>query len=136
MSKKGTNRMWAKIKCLFGFCAELDEIELRERIQVNSVYKKEPLVVEVKPTVNKDKEVKIVIDKDSSLFEDKAEKIIINKETPRKKKQAKKEVKETKEVKVKRSWYNNGKTQKLVPADEVNNLAKTWKKGKLPKKDK
>ena len=132
MNKKNINRMWAKIKCLFGFCAELEEIELRERIQINSVYKKEPLIVEVKPAA----------DKNTSLSEDKAEKTIINKETPRKKKQSekvkqvKKEVKETKKTKVKRSWYNNGKTQKLVPVDEVNDLAKIWKKGKLPKKDK
>ena len=119
MGKKSTNRIWAKIKCLFGFCAELEKIELREKIQVNSVYKKEPLIVDVKPAVNKD----------VSLSENKTEEIIINKETPRKKKQVKK-------AKVKRSWYNNGKTQKLIPVDEVNDLAKTWKKGKLPKKDK
>lgn len=39
-------------------------------------------------------------------------------------------------VKEKRSWYNNGKSQKLVPVSEVDSLPKTWKKGKLQKGDK
>jgi len=94
----------AQIKCLFGFCDELDEIKIKEKLAVDATYKVEPMVKTIKPKDDFGK-----IDNDT-----------------------KKAVKSTKS-KPKRSWYNNGKTQKLVELDKVSKLAKTWKKGKLKK---
>jgi hypothetical protein len=48
----------------------------------------------------------------------------------------KKSIKTEKKVKEKRSWYNNGKEQKLIPESKTKDLDKSWKKGKLPKQSK
>ena len=39
-------------------------------------------------------------------------------------------------TKTKRSWYNDGKTQKLLTETEISELSKDWKKGRIPKKPK
>ena len=49
--------------------------------------------------------------------------------TPRKLKAQK-----AKPAKVKKSWYNNGTEQKLIPSDQ--DIETGWVKGKLPKGDK
>jgi len=148
---KGTKmkEIWAKIKCFFGYCDEIDEIEMRQKLAVDRTYKVEPKVMVVKtkevktPTVvisKKDKKIQ------EAKLEVKVEEVVKAKKDSEKHqhsatlKNAKKvqevvkSVKETKETKkVKRHWYNNTKTQKLIPEGEETKLPKTWKKGRLPK---
>ena len=96
--------------------------EIADKIIVDEVYKAEPKVqkVEKVETPKVDTSKPIVVAKKVAV---KAKPEKVEKKAP----------KEPKAVKVSRSWYNNGKTQKLVPANEVEALPKTWNKGKLPK---
>jgi len=51
--------IWAKIKCLFGKCAELEEIKIKEKLAVDSTYKVEPTTIKVtKPSTKKTKVTK------------------------------------------------------------------------------
>jgi len=115
--------IWMKIKCVFGFCAELTEKEMREKLEVDKTYKVEPLVIKeefVAPAVPS--ETPMVIKVDATIKNTKkAEKIV-------------EKIKEDLTVKkTKRHWYNNGKSQKLIFEGSEDSLPKTWKKGKIKK---
>jgi hypothetical protein len=103
--------LWEKIKCFFGFCPEINK---KSKTIINSVYKVEPKVINV-PVKQAEKPVEVILTKEV-------------------KKRLKDEIKKVK--KVKRHWYNNGKTQKLIPEGEETKLPKAWKKGKVKSKTK
>ena len=143
---KGSNMsIWAKVKCIFGFCAEKEEIEIREKLAIDATYKVQPLVVKVKDlpssTIETVEKIKVQDEfgkapSDSSeTLEIKVSKVKKIAKAVKKTRAKQKATKAEKPAKVKRHWYTNGKTQKLVPEGEETSLPKTWKKGKLPKKD-
>ena len=118
---KGKNMgIWEKIKCFFGGNC-VGNASKEQMAEAMNTYRAEPKV--------------IVVDVKQTPVE-----VILTKEV---KKRHKAEVKKVTEAhikekskstpKVKRSWYNNNKTQKLVAEIEVAKLPKTWKKGKLKK---
>jgi hypothetical protein len=135
--------LWAKIKCIFGYCDELDEIEMKQRMAVDAAYGVKPVVQTVKTSKITEKAAKKIADITSEIKVEKARKVATKKPVKAKVKEAVKTkvAKKTKPVakkiekatKVKRHWYNNAKTQKLVIEGEETSLPKTWKKGKLPK---
>ena len=121
--------MWNKIKSFFGFRQTKEEtLTSKEKKVIMDTYKVEPKVIEVdmekavlpvgitaepKGISTTPKGIKKVTKGVKSVPKNKAKTVLATK------------------VKVKRHWYNNGKTQKLVPEGEI--LPKTWKKGKLKK---
>jgi len=82
-------KMYAKVKCFFGFCEEIEKIELEER-KINEMFEPKPKIRKVE--VDTPDTMAIDVSEDSN---------------PKKPKH-----------KVKRHWYNNGKEQKLIPVDE------------------
>jgi len=131
-------KIWTKIKCFFGFCKDSENLKEEQIEAVNKVYKVEPRVQtlnikeEFGNNVGETLRVNITkTTKDSEKHQHSA--------TLKNAKETQEVIKSVKGIKkVKRHWYNNSKTQKLVPEGEETKLPKTWKKGKLktPKKDK
>ena len=56
-------KLLANIKCFFGFCAEKKEIELRERIEIEKAYGKDPIVVEIKKPVEQKRSTAVFVPK-------------------------------------------------------------------------
>jgi hypothetical protein len=126
-------KIWATVKCFFGFCAEKQEIEMREKLAIDATYKVEPVVKTLDASDVKTPDIKEIIkikDEFGKALNDSLEIKVTDT----------KDISETgnvrAKIKVKRHWYNNGKTQKLVPEGEEKALPKTWKKGCLKKSEK
>lgn len=152
-------KLWTKIKCFFGFCPEVTPtITVNTEPKVEEVAETtlpKGIVTEpkgIKKGAPKHKVVakttKPAIKKttpavDAKLKEVKKAVKAETKKTPAKKPVAKKVAPKaqvaTKKVGVKakgpaKSWYNNGKEQKLLPNDQ--DTPTGFVKGRLPKKDK
>jgi hypothetical protein len=127
-----------KIKCFFGFC-EKSKKELEKVVM--ETYKTEPKVIiaEVKEkTVNKviiPKKIKKRFDEENKKVKETLKESDIKATIADKDKIVETDVVK-KAKKVKRHWYNNRKTQKLIPEGEETKLPISWDKGKLKKKDK
>ena len=131
--------IWTKIKCFFGFCKDLEKLKKEQIEAINKAYKVEPKVqtLNIKEEFgnNIDESLKVKVTDTANITKTGVTKAKVQKT---KKPVTKTKQKSEKPVKVKRHWYNNSKTQKLIVEGDEVNLPRTWKKGKLktPKKDK
>jgi len=132
-------KIWTKIKCFLGFCKDLEKLKEKQIEAINKAYKVEPKVqtLNIKEEFgnNIDESLKVKVTDTANITKTGVTKAKVQKT---KKPVTKTKQKSEKPVKVKRHWYNNSKTQKLIVEGDEVNLPRTWKKGKLktPKKDK